>query len=133
MNKTMLARIALAITLLSAFNSAVAQSCNSRSGCKRALLLELLTSEGCSSCPPADRWLAKLVPVEFSISELVPLAFHVDDWDYRGWRDPYASSTYTARQYAYVKMRAGAFAYTPQGGAAGENLCGLVSWQQFQQ
>ena len=107
-------RTGLVIICLFGMNFAKASSCSSHSGNKRAVLLELFTSEGCSSCPPADRWLGNQVAHEFPPSEVVPLAFHVDYWDYLGWRDPYASSAYTARQYAYVKMRAGAFAYTPQ-------------------
>jgi hypothetical protein len=101
-----------------------AGSCNARSAPARAVLLELFTSEGCSSCPPADRWLSNLVPGMFSNAEVVPLAFHVDYWDYLGWHDPFADKSYTARQYAYTKMREGAFAFTPQIVLQGQNYQG---------
>ena len=60
-------------------------------------LVELYTSEGCSSCPPADRWLSKLRNSEQLWKGFVPLAFHVDYWDYIGWKDRFASPIYGAR------------------------------------
>ena len=63
--------------------------CTSSSGNTQARLIELYTSEGCSSCPPADRWLSAL-PASPAI---VPLAYHVDYWDRLGWRDPYGGAS----------------------------------------
>src|SRR5689334_11142529 len=61
-------------------------------------LLELFTSEGCSSCPPAEKWLTGLKPSSGLWKDFVPVAFHVDYWDYLGWRDPWSSKTFTDRQ-----------------------------------
>jgi hypothetical protein len=61
----------------------------------RVALLELYTSEGCSSCPPADRWLSELRP---SREQLIPLALHVDYWDSFGWPDPFAQHAFSERQ-----------------------------------
>lgn len=73
-------------------------------------LVELYTSEGCNSCPPADRWLSSLG----ERSDVVRLAFHVDYWDALGWKDRYASAAHTARQYAQQGPSGARFVYTPQ-------------------
>ncbi len=115
--------IASAILLLCVFlhNSASAATCETRSGTARAQLIELYTSEGCSSCPPADQWLSALVPRVVTANEVVPLAFHVDYWDRLGWRDRFADPSYTARQYAYSKVSGSSFVFTPQVILAGRN------------
>ena len=64
----------------------------------RVSLLELYTSEGCSSCPPADKFLSNLQRAGVSSKQLIPLAFHVTYWDYIGWKDPYASPKHDGRQ-----------------------------------
>jgi hypothetical protein len=73
------------------------------------VVLELFTSEGCSSCPPADALLGKLAEQH----DLLPLAFHVDYWNYLGWKDPYSAAFATARQAAYGRML-DVMVYTPQ-------------------
>lgn len=79
----------------------------------RVALLELYTSEGCNSCPPADAWVsglsAQLVP-----QKLVVLAFHVDYWNYLGWPDRFSQARFTQRQQASVRYNALRTAYTPQ-------------------
>ncbi|MBV1910333.1 MAG: DUF1223 domain-containing protein [Kangiellaceae bacterium] len=71
------------------------------SGPQKVPLIELYTSEGCSSCPPAERWFNKLAESKELWSHYVPIAFHVDYWDYIGWKDPYGSATHSRRQRQY--------------------------------
>ena len=70
---------------------------------QQTALLELYTSEGCSSCPPADRWLSKLKNEEGLWTRFIPVALHVDYWDYIGWKDRFASPEYSNRQRKYAK------------------------------
>lgn len=76
-------------------------------------LLELYTSEGCSSCPPAEAWMSKLKNEPRLWQDFVPVAFHVDYWDRLGWRDPFASKAWTARQYEYSAHWNSGSVYTP--------------------
>lgn len=76
--------------------------------------MELYTSEGCSSCPPADRFISQLKDSGISDQQLVPLAFHVTYWDYIGWRDRYGSKQYDDRQRKQVLLNASRAVYTPQ-------------------
>jgi hypothetical protein len=87
--------------------------CTAESGPGTAALVELYTSEGCSSCPPADRWLAGLRE-RHAPGTLVPLALHVDYWDYIGWKDPYAKREYSLRQRKLSQLQRLALVYTPQ-------------------
>ncbi len=83
------------------------------SGERKVQLVELYTSQGCSSCPPADAWLSRLVESPRLWKDYVPLALHVDYWDYLGWRDPYGSSANSQRQRAYRNTGAVRSVYTP--------------------
>ncbi len=83
------------------------------SGPQKTHLLELFTSQGCSSCPPAEAWLSKLKGEARLWKDFVPLAFHVDYWDRLGWRDPFAAKDWTARQYQYSSSWKSDSVYTP--------------------
>jgi hypothetical protein len=74
------------------------------------VVIELFTSQGCNSCPPADALLGRLSKRK----DVLPLAFHVDYWDYIGWRDPFASKQATERQYSYGHALGLNMVYTPQ-------------------
>ena len=74
------------------------------------VVVELYTSQGCSSCPPADEFIAMLA----SDPRILPLALHVDYWDYIGWADVFAQSKFTDRQRAYAKAEGSRTIYTPQ-------------------
>src|ERR1700730_15247904 len=75
------------------------------------VLLELFTTEGCSSCPPADALLSELGS---STKSVIPLAYHVDYWNHLGWADPFSSHQWSERQSEYVQALNLDGAYTPQ-------------------
>jgi hypothetical protein len=80
---------------------------------QQSTLLELYTSEGCSSCPPADRWLSTLKDDPGLWKEIIPVAFHVDYWDYLGWKDAFSKAEYTQRQRNYARWNNLRTIYTP--------------------
>ena len=84
------------------------------SGEKAVELIELYTSEGCSSCPPAENWITDLKSHSKLFKEFVPVAFHVDYWDYLGWKDDFARSAYGARQYTFRRQGLVGGVYTPE-------------------
>jgi hypothetical protein len=90
-----------------------AAGCSARSGAQTTAFVELYTSEGCSSCPPADRWLSSLSR-RYPPQKVVPLALHVDYWDYIGWKDPYARREFSQRQRRLSQTQRLALVYTPQ-------------------
>lgn len=92
----------------------VMAGCEAKTGKTTVALLELYTSEGCSSCPPADRWVAELPRNGFTQDRVVPLAFHVDYWNYLGWVDPFAQSNFTQRQRDFAHHTNAATVYTPE-------------------
>ena len=81
-----------------------------RAADKPLTVVELYTSQGCSSCPPADTKLGQLAERR----DIVALSFHVDYWDYIGWKDRFASPAFTQRQRDYARMMGGRYVYTPQ-------------------
>lgn len=91
-----------------------------RSGDKPVPLVELFTSEGCSSCPPAERWMGELRHEKGLWQDFVPVAWHVNYWDRLGWPDTFADATYTSRQYAYADQWKARTVYTPGLARGGE-------------
>ena len=120
-------RLAITLLLMSSVISHAAE-CTVRSGPQTAALLELYTSEGCSSCPPADRWFSQtgdrpLVP-RSGTSGLSPIliAFHVAYWDYLGWKDPFGDARFTERQQQFARLAGARSVYTPQVVLAGRDF-----------
>ena len=104
------AAIGLCCLLASAQAAESSGSCTARSGANTPAIVELYTSEGCSSCPPADRWLSKLT----AQPDVIALAFHVDYWDHLGWKDPFGSPAFSQRQAQQQRVNGSRFSYTPQ-------------------
>lgn len=103
----------LALLLAAVAPAALAQNtpqCSARSGERIVPVVELYTSEGCSSCPPADRWLSTLKREP----SVVALAFHVNYWDRLGWRDRFATPAFTQRQAEQQAVNGARYNYTPQ-------------------
>jgi hypothetical protein len=96
--------------------------CDVKSGAATAALVELYTSEGCSSCPPADRQLSGLRDALSPAAAVVALALHVDYWDYIGWKDPYAQSAFVERQNRLVRANRHTVVYTPHFFVSGTEL-----------
>ena len=87
-----------------------ASACQVRSAARQLQLVELYTSEGCNSCPPADHWLSGLK----NRSDVLAAAFHVDYWDRLGWVDRFGSTRHTQRQAEQQRSSGAGFSYTPQ-------------------
>ena len=99
--------------LVSAYQIPATAAQNFSSGLKKVPLIELYTSEGCSSCPPADQWLSQFKDDTRLWKEFVPIAFHVDYWDYIGWKDPFAKRENSTRQRRYNQQGNIKSVYTP--------------------
>ena len=80
----------------------------------KVAMVELYTSEGCSSCPPADRWLSRLRDSGVRSDSIIPLAFHVTYWDYIGWKDRFGMEDYDLRQRHLGRVNSLRTIYTPQ-------------------
>jgi hypothetical protein len=109
----MLGRVLLLLGVGGIFTSCFGGDISFESKPVRTHLIELFTSEGCSSCPPAETWLGKLQSDPRLWVEFVPIAFHVTYWDNTAWRDPFASKEWTSRQYAYSAFWKTSSVYTP--------------------
>ena len=107
---------------LSGFSFAAELSCSARSGNTTVPLLELYTSEGCSSCPPADDWLSSLRRSGLVPDRVVPLALHVDYWNDLGWEDSFSQMAFTDRQYRLASLNRMHSVFTPQFVLNGRNL-----------
>ncbi len=91
-------------------------------------LIELFTSQGCSSCPPADEWVSELQDEGNLWTEFVPVVFHVDYWDYIGWKDRFARKEFSQRQRHYATEAGERTVYTPGMRKAGQEW---RSWRLF--
>ena len=113
------------IVLLAALTaSAVAAPLHFESAETPATLLELFSSEGCSSCPPAEAWVSTLKDRADLWQRIVPVVWHVDYWDRLGWPDRFARHEYTERQQRYAAAWGGASVYTPGFAVAGREWRG---------
>jgi hypothetical protein len=110
-------RYALPVVLLGLTGASLSMpshpQCRAASADHQVAVFELYTSEGCDSCPPADRWFSALKG-NASGDRGVALAFHVDYWDRLGWKDRFASAAYTERQHDQASRQHAPFVYTPQ-------------------
>ncbi len=91
-----------------------AAQCVKHSPAHTVALLELYTSEGCSGCPPADRWLSRISQFGLNQDQVIPLSMHVDYWDSLGWKDRFASPVFTERQRVLARQAQSGFVYTPE-------------------
>jgi hypothetical protein len=128
-----LAPLAAGAALACIVSEAALADCRAESGAGTAALVELYTSEGCSSCPPADRWLSALPQDDIARGRIVPIALHVTYWDDLGWKDPFASAQFTARQRQWMALNHGGYVYTPQVVLAGRDYPDWSQTRRFRQ
>lgn len=118
-------RLFFTLVLLGAsfLSTQAAETCSKSSPSYTVALLELYSSEGCSSCPPADKLIKQLYQVTgLNADQVIPLALHVDYWDYIGWRDPYAMAQHTERQRYLSALSGSHTIYTPEFFMSGREL-----------
>jgi hypothetical protein len=125
---TRIIALALALTMLAASGLATAAGaiCSAQSPAHRVALVELYSSEGCNSCPPADNWLSQWKN-SGAAQSIVPLALHVDYWNSLGWTDRFSQHRFTERQQALTDLAGGHTIYTPEIFVSGREL---RSWSQ---
>jgi len=99
-----------AAAMLVAVALALPPSAPARAQAKPPTVVELFTSQGCNSCPPADAYLGELAQRD----DVLALSMHIDYWDYLGWKDTFSSAFATERQRAYSRALGKSFVYTPQ-------------------
>lgn len=102
---------------------ALAQTCTKSSPAHTVALLELYTSEGCNSCPPADKFVSSVYKTTgLTSDQVLPLSLHVDYWDYIGWKDTFANPIFTQRQRWLAELASTRTVYTPEVFVAGKEL-----------
>lgn len=117
---------ACAVLAVSGAAEAATAMCSAHSPAHRVALVELYSSEGCSSCPPADQWLSQFKD-RGAAQGIVPLALHVDYWNSLGWTDRFSQRRFTDRQQALTDLGGGHTIYTPEVFVSGREL---RSWSQ---
>lgn len=133
MNRMSFLAALLTAPMLTPATVSFAQTCSKQSPAHKVALLELYTSEGCSSCPPADKFVSgmhlggagALAPASvtgLSLDQVVPLSLHVDYWDYIGWKDSFAQHAFTERQRLLSQYAGSRTIYTPEVFVAGKEL-----------
>lgn len=121
---------ALAVIVAAASPSPVGASAGELPAPGQPVVVELFTSQGCASCPPAERVLSALGRAKSLRGRVVLLAYHVDSWDHLGWRDPFSSARWTERQEDYDRIFGLNGAYTPQAVINGASQCvGSDHWR----
>jgi hypothetical protein len=125
---TRIIALGLALTMLAASGLATAAGaiCSAHSPAHRVALVELYSSEGCNSCPPADNWLSQWKN-SGAAQSIVPLALHVDYWNSLGWTDRFSQHRFTERQQMLTDLAGGHTIYTPEIFVSGREL---RSWSQ---
>lgn len=119
----MKALILLSAYVFAACNVQAADICSKSSPAHTVALLELYTSEGCDSCPPADKTISRLYQsTGLNSEQVIPVSLHVDYWDYLGWKDVFAKKTYTDRQRQLAELAHTRSVYTPEIFVAGKEL-----------
>lgn len=104
----------LMLTSLISLSANAVEPIEISSGDRQTAVVELYTSEGCSSCPSADRWLSRLIETPSDEVNVLALAFHVDYWDYLGWKDRFSDADYTRRQRHLGANNLQRTIYTPE-------------------
>lgn len=123
--------IALGACFASGLAAAAGAVCSVRSPAHRVALVELYSSEGCSSCPPADQWLSQWAN-SGAAQGIVPLALHVDYWNSLGWTDRFSQHRFTERQQTLTGLAGGHTVYTPEVFVAGRELRDWSRPESFQ-
>jgi hypothetical protein len=122
---------ALVSCITATAHAASGNACSAASPAHRAALVELYTSEGCDSCPPADSWLSR-IDHERQTDSVIPLALHVDYWDDAAWKDRFAQAGFTSRQQRLASTGGGHVVYTPEVFVAGQELRSWSSRSDFE-
>ena len=112
----LIAYFTLAVSTVSAaaYSAPSTGQCAKQSPSHVVALVELYTSEGCSSCPPADRWISQTATEGYGVDELIRLSLHVDYWDQLGWKDKFASRKFSERQSKLAGLANTRTVYTPE-------------------
>lgn len=126
--------VAALLTLTCVFSQKREDAAGPPNDTRYPILLELFTSEGCSSCPPADKWVASLDSRQpISTAQIIVLSEHVDYWDHDGWKDPFSSAALTERQGEYERKMGLGDVYTPQMILNGATVISLAHKEKVEQ